>query len=184
MSDKTQSLRSQQRLSTGIAGLDLILKGGLLRSRVYVLLGRPGAGKTVFANQLCFHHVASGGQAVYVSLLAEAHGHLFNNLDALTFFDRNQIGDAIHYFNGVADFKKDGLPGLFQLLRKLVLDYRPSFLVLDTLLFTEALTDTRVDFRNFMGDLNVLLDAAGCTALLLSYPALSFVSYAHAINAD
>ncbi len=34
------------RLSTGIAGLDEILGGGLVPARAYLLRGGPGAGKT------------------------------------------------------------------------------------------------------------------------------------------
>ena len=59
-----------QRRPTGLAGLDRILEGGLLVSGVYIVQGPPGAGKTILANQMCFHHAANGGRAMYVTLLA------------------------------------------------------------------------------------------------------------------
>jgi len=36
----------QDRLSTGILGLDQILHGGLIPGRAYLVRGRPGTGKT------------------------------------------------------------------------------------------------------------------------------------------
>jgi circadian clock protein KaiC len=47
------------RISTGIAGLDHILNGGLLRSRAYLVHGEPGTGKTT----LGLHFLAAGAAA-------------------------------------------------------------------------------------------------------------------------
>ncbi len=78
--------RSDRR-PTGIAGLDRILEGGLLAAGVYIVQGPPGAGKTILANQACFHHAATGGHALYVTLLAESHSRLFAHLRRMAFFD-------------------------------------------------------------------------------------------------
>ena len=64
------------RLTTGIPELDVVLHGGLMRGGSYVVAGTPGAGKTILGNQLCFHHVAGGGQALYVTALSESHGRM------------------------------------------------------------------------------------------------------------
>jgi circadian clock protein KaiC len=47
------------RISTGIAGLDKILIGGLIPQRVYLVHGPPGAGKTT----LGMHFLAAGASA-------------------------------------------------------------------------------------------------------------------------
>jgi len=39
------------RATTGIAGLDAVLHGGLIRDRLYLVDGDPGAGKTTLALQ-------------------------------------------------------------------------------------------------------------------------------------
>jgi circadian clock protein KaiC len=44
------------RLSTGIAGLDEVLRGGLIPGRAYLLCGGPGAGKTMVG----LHFLTSG----------------------------------------------------------------------------------------------------------------------------
>src|SRR5690606_91141 len=78
MEDPMISQRS--RLETGVPGLDVVLGGGLLKGGIYLLTGGPGTGKTVIANQICFHHAREGGRCLYVTLLAESHSRLLTNL--------------------------------------------------------------------------------------------------------
>ena len=54
---------TRQRLPSGVPGLDTVLNGGFYQSGVYILQGKPGAGKTILANQICFAHAARGGKA-------------------------------------------------------------------------------------------------------------------------
>ena len=79
-----------ERRPTGVPGLDRILEGGLLVSGVYIVQGPPGAGKTILANQMCFHHASTGGHAVYVTLLAESHSRMFAHLRRMAFFDESR----------------------------------------------------------------------------------------------
>ena len=46
------------RLETGVRNLDDLLQGGLPAGSVTVLAGSPGAGKTVLAEQICFHNAS------------------------------------------------------------------------------------------------------------------------------
>ena len=50
----TDSLKMQERLQTGIAGLDDILNGGLPQGHLYLVEGNPGTGKTTLALQFCW----------------------------------------------------------------------------------------------------------------------------------
>jgi circadian clock protein KaiC len=56
------------RASTGIAGLDDILEGGLARNRLHLLEGSPGTGKTTIALQFLMAGAAEGEPGIYVSL--------------------------------------------------------------------------------------------------------------------
>jgi circadian clock protein KaiC len=67
---------SLERMPTGIPGLDTILHGGFFRRSMYLISGTAGTGKTILAHQICFHEIQAGGRAVYITLLAETHGHL------------------------------------------------------------------------------------------------------------
>ena len=56
------------RASTGIAGLDDILGGGLARNRLHLLEGSPGTGKTTIALQFLMAGGEIGEAGIYISL--------------------------------------------------------------------------------------------------------------------
>ncbi|MHC2106735.1 ATPase domain-containing protein [Methylobacterium sp. CM6246] len=56
------------RISTGVPGLDDILCGGLTPSRLYLLEGTPGTGKTTLALQFLRAGAARGEPTLYVTL--------------------------------------------------------------------------------------------------------------------
>jgi circadian clock protein KaiC len=56
------------RASTGIAGLDHVLLGGLARNRLHLLEGSPGTGKTTIALQFLLAGAKAGETGIYVSL--------------------------------------------------------------------------------------------------------------------
>lgn len=84
---------SQPRASTGIAGLDLVLSGGLPAQHLYVVEGEPGAGKTTLGIQFLLEGLAHGESGLYVTLsetaqelaiVAKSHGW---SLDGLAVFE-------------------------------------------------------------------------------------------------
>jgi len=56
------------RISTGVPGLDDVLGGGLTPSRLYLLEGTPGTGKTTLALQFLSEGVARGERTLYITL--------------------------------------------------------------------------------------------------------------------
>jgi len=59
---------TDQRLSTGIIGLDSLLQGGFIKGRTYLLTGEAGTGKTIACLQLLQRALAGGEIAVYVTV--------------------------------------------------------------------------------------------------------------------
>lgn len=57
-----------KRLSSGMAGLDLILGGGLPERRLHLIEGTPGSGKTTLALQFLLDGVNRGEAGLYVTL--------------------------------------------------------------------------------------------------------------------
>src|SRR4051794_3066594 len=85
----TISPRSDPRATTGIAGLDEVLGGGLPRNRLYLLQGDPGVGKTTLALQFLMEGARQGEACLYVTLsetreeletVASSHGWSLDNL--------------------------------------------------------------------------------------------------------
>lgn len=81
------------RISTGSTGLDDILGGGVDPDRLYLVEGRPGAGKTTLALQFLLEGARRGEPTLYVSLseterelrlVAKRHGW---SLDGVTIFE-------------------------------------------------------------------------------------------------
>lgn len=160
--------KAVDRVSTSVAGLDVILGGGLLSGGIYMVTGRPGAGKTILANQVCFGHLARGGRALYVSLLAETHTQLIAHLETLSFFDKARVGDGISYISGYATIEQEGLDGLLKLLRRAVREHGSDLLVLDGLVTAEVLAPSQTAFKKFIHALQAWVGVVGCTVLLLT----------------
>ncbi len=157
-----------ERVPSGIPGLDVILRGGFFRGGVYMVLGRPGAGKTILGNHICFRHVASGGRALFVTLLTESHGRMLAQVRNLAFFDPKVLGKALSYVAGYQALAEGGLKGLLTLIRKIVRDQGTTLLVLDGLVTAGAVAETQVEMKKFIHELQTFADMVGCTTLLLT----------------
>ena len=75
MANLRQSDVPEERLSTGVAGLNDILHGGLPANRLYLLEGDPGTGKTTLSIQFLREGVTAGERLLYVTL-SESHTEL------------------------------------------------------------------------------------------------------------
>ncbi len=171
--------RPEDRVPTGVQGLDAILHGGFLRRGVYMLQGRPGAGKTILANQVCFHHAAQGGRVLYTTLLAETHERLLFNLEPLTFFDTSRIPEQISYLSAFSTLEAEGLKGLVEVLRREVRARKSTLLVVDGLVAVEESAATKKDFKKFIHELQIHVSLVGCTVLLLTSASPELVGPEH-----
>jgi circadian clock protein KaiC len=157
-----------ERLSSGVAGLDIILGGGFLAGGLYIIQGQPGTGKTTFGNQICFNHVAGGGQALYVTLLAEYHARMMQHLSIMSFFDISKIPDQLTYFNCLQVLHDEGLKGLLALLRREITTRGASILVLDGIVSARRAAEDEEAFNQFVHELQAIAIATDCTMFLLT----------------
>jgi len=165
----TENTPSQsERLATGVPGLDTLLHGGLVKGGVYMVMGMPGAGKTILANQMCFHHVRQGGRALYVTLLAETHTRMISNMRALGFFEPSRLDESLAYLSAYSMLEEGGLDALLTMLRQETKSYRASLLVVDGLVAAEEIAPTERAFKKFIHGLQVITAMVGCTTLLLT----------------
>jgi circadian clock protein KaiC len=162
------SLRGMERIPTGIPGLDTVLRGGFRKGRTYMLMGMPGAGKTILANQVCFHHAARGGRVLYLTLLAESHTELVANLSSLSYFDDARLPETITYQSAFSVLEQGGLEALSELIRKETRAQKATLLVLDGLVAAEEAAPSPAALKKFIHGLQVVTNLVGCTTLVLT----------------
>jgi circadian clock protein KaiC len=155
------------RHSTGVPGLDEILHGGLVTGSLYLVRGTPGAGKTVLANQVCFHSVRRGDHCLYITLLSESHDRLMQNLAKLDFYSE-ELAENIHYQSGFHALEEEGLRGVLRMLAEETKRYHTRLVVLDGLFVLQEKTDSEREFRLFVNQLQNLAHLTGCIMLLLT----------------
>ena len=66
-SNTRSKLQAVKKLPTGIAGLDVVLHGGLPRGRTTALVGGPGGGKTSLCTNIAANCAGRGGACLYLS---------------------------------------------------------------------------------------------------------------------
>jgi circadian clock protein KaiC len=160
----------QSRVESGIPRLDYILEGGLKQGGTYAVMGPPGSGKTLFANQLCFNHIRRNAHAhcVYVTLLVESYAKMFQHLASMKFFDASRIPERLYYVSGYPLLKDNGFSGLLSLIRKTLRERKATLLIIDGIESVESCAPSKQAYREFIHELQALASLAGATALLLT----------------
>lgn len=173
---------TRRRLSSGIPGLDEVLGGGLIPGGIYVLVGGPGTGKTVIANQLCFACAQEHRQGIYVTVVSESHSRMIGNLETFAFFDPTPIGERITYMSGVGALREGGFEALFQLVEGEVRRREPALLVIDGLSkAARSSSGNQPELRDFLNRLAALLEFTDCTAVLCMLLDAADLSTEHAM---
>ena len=156
------------RLSSDVPGLDEICGGGLIAGSSYIIQGRPGAGKTILANQIAFAQARRGSKVLYVTLLAESHDRLFQSLSALDFYDAARVGKDLTYISLFRTLLEEGLDALVATLRGELARQKASILILDGLLNARESGQSNLDVKTFVAELQGHAAFTGCTVLFLT----------------
>jgi circadian clock protein KaiC len=144
-----------KRVVTGVAGLDVVLNGGLEPGAIMVVAGAPGTGKTILAQQMCFATGTAEHKSVYYTTMSEPHTKLVRHLQPFTFFDTDALGSRVEHIH-LGDFLRPGRPGglepmVSEIVRK-ALDEEPSIVVIDSAKMLRDFTDER-ELRGALYDL-------------------------------
>jgi circadian clock protein KaiC len=167
------------RFASGVPGLDRVLDGGFFVGGVYLVEGVPGSGKTILANQICFHHAKTLGRALYVTLLAESHSRLLQHLQDLTFFEPDAIPERLTYVSGYRVLENEGLKGMMDLLRKELRAHHASMVVLDGFAAVGESAESDRAFKKLVHELQIHAGLAKCTFFLLSSGVAATVQPVH-----
>jgi circadian clock protein KaiC len=161
--------------TTGIAGLDSILGGGLPSNRLYVIEGDPGSGKTTLALQFLLEGVRLGQKVLYVTLsetleelsdVAQSHGW---SLDGIDFVELNSLSDhlldeAAYTVYHPVDVE---LGETVKRIRAEVERLNPQRVALDSVSELKILSQTSVRYRREILGLKQFFAGRNCTVLVL-----------------
>jgi circadian clock protein KaiC len=159
------SARSQRIDPTGIAGLDLILGGGLARGALMMVIGSPGSGKTTLAVQMAFAAARSGRRAIILTALSESTNKLIAHLRTLSFFDEALIGEAIQVLS-IQQFLEHGLGSAADALVATVRQMRADLVVLDGYQGVRGIDGAAQAGRQFLYDAGGRLNLLGVTLIV------------------
>jgi len=155
--------------TTGVPNLDELLGGGLPANTLNIVAGEPGTGKTIFAQQMMFHHVKqhSDQRVLYLTTLSEPAMKVIRYLQAFSFYDADAFGSKVVY-RDVGGYLREHPPNeLLEEIMRLVEEVQPTLLCIDSFKAIRDLMPGQDPFRRFSYDLSVRLASAGCTTLLL-----------------
>src|SRR5690348_11623300 len=85
------------RVETGNPQADEILGGGFPCNSINIVMGQPGTGKTIFAEQLLFHNAGGKRPLFYVATLSEPLSKMVNYVQRFSFFDPDVLGTSVRY---------------------------------------------------------------------------------------
>jgi circadian clock protein KaiC len=153
------------RLRSGYQPLDDVLGGGLPGNGISIIMGLPGTGKTIIAEQYTFHNAHPDRPAVYFSTLSEPLEKIVRFGQTLDFFDAAAVGKSVFYEDLGQVAGRAGLAGVGDHVAAVLKERRPGLVVIDSFKALHALADGDAGFRQFLHQLAGRLSAFPTAAL-------------------
>jgi circadian clock protein KaiC len=161
-------------MSTGIAGLDMILGEGLMPNRLYLVEGTPGAGKTTLALQFLLEGKQAGEKGLYIALSetaeelragAQSHGW---SLDGVSIFElAGELGLDPESEQSILHPSEMELGETIREVMAHVEAMEPSRVVFDSLSELRLLAQNPLRYRRQILALKQFFARRRCTVLML-----------------
>jgi circadian clock protein KaiC len=117
-------------LTTGVPGLDTVLGGGILPGSIVMLVGVPGSGKTILAQQIAHHRVSQGERVLFLIGYSETQDKLIANGQRFDFFAPERVGSEI-LFGNLIDLLRQGSEETEDAIVAMARQQRAKLVVLD-----------------------------------------------------
>lgn len=162
-------------LSTGVPGLDDVLGGGLTPSRLYLVEGSPGAGKTTLALQFLMDGVRHGESVLYVTLsetaeelqgVAHSHGWDLTDVHMRELLPSPQSLEPDEQYTMFHPSEVELGETTLRILAD-VEQLRPTRVVFDSLSELRLLAGSSLRYRRQILALKQFFGGRSCTVLLL-----------------
>ena len=162
-----RGLADGERLETGVYNLDRALGGGILRGAIVAVIGVPGTGKTILAQQVAFRVAAGGSSALYLTGYSETHDKLLAYGRGLRFFRPDLVGGPVQYMS-VADLLRTGAAETEAAILETARAARARLVVLDGFGSMRRLLGDELATAEFLYSLGAKLALLGATTLVAS----------------
>ena len=171
LTDRRQDARQAgdptERMKSGNAEADYILGGGFPENSINIIMGHPGSGKTIFAEQLIFGNAGPGRPIVYFTTLSEPLAKVVRYLQGFHFYNESSLGTQVIYEDIGDVLARDGIDALMPVLRETIRTLSPKIIVIDSFKAVHDLTSSAGERRRLVYEMTSLLSAYGTTAFLL-----------------
>ncbi|TME66009.1 MAG: hypothetical protein E6I50_10900, partial [Chloroflexi bacterium] len=155
-----------ERLPTGNEKLDEILKGGLLKNSINLIVGIPGSGKTILSQQFAFHNATQEHPSLFLSTLSEPLDKILRYAEALKFFDAEAVRDRRIVYEDLGQILgEQGLEDVISAIDRYLKEVKPGVVVIDSFRAFHALAKDETTFRQFLFELTRRLTASATTSL-------------------
>ena len=121
-----------ERLLSGHSRLDGVLGGGLLVDAINMLIGLPGTGKTILAQQYLFANATLERPGLYLATVSEPFDKILRYGQSLRFFDPEAVGHSVFYEDLGPALNERGLAGVLEQVSALIKERRPGIMVIDS----------------------------------------------------
>jgi circadian clock protein KaiC len=158
---------ANDRMSSGNPEADHILGGGFPSNSINIVMGHPGSGKTIFAEQLIFHNAGPDRPILYFTTLSEPLSKVVRYLQGFGFYDEEKLGTQVIYEDIGPQLATEGAGALIPLLRQAITTSSPKIIVIDSFKAVHDLAPTVAERRRMVYEMTALLSAYGTTAFLL-----------------
>ncbi|HEY2437317.1 MAG TPA: ATPase domain-containing protein, partial [Solirubrobacteraceae bacterium] len=167
-----------ERLRTGAVGLDEVLDGGLPANAINLIVGLPGTGKTLLAQQCVFKNATVDRPAVYLSTVSEPFEKLVRYGQTLTYFDPDAVGQSVFYEDVGAPLLQHGVRAALERVQEIIDQRDPQLLVIDSFKPFAGLAESPSDYRRLLHEFAGRLSIRPLTSLWLGEYAVDEVASA------
>ena len=154
------------RILGGEPRLDEVLGGGLPPNAINLIMGLPGSGKTILAQQYLFANATLTAPGLYLTTVSEPLEKVLRYGETLEFFDPKAVGSRVFYEAlGPSLAEQSPLSSVLERIVELIRQRTPGMIVIDSFKALHPYARDAEDFRRFLHDLSGRLSAYPATSL-------------------